>query len=94
MSGISSTFYVMSYMDEDFNNSRKWKERFVVELQNRELNVVLRKTAMILRGKVCSVNFEPPDIDLCSACHVYTISRRACIISILFIVNRFTWNSN
>ena len=41
-------------------------------------------------SKVCSINFEPPDIDLCYACHVYPISREARIISILFIVNRFT----
>ena len=45
-------------------------------------------------SKICSINFEPPDIDLCSVCHVYTISRGALIISILFIVNRFTWGSN
>ena len=29
-------------------------------------------------------------IDLCSACHVYPISRGAWIISILFILNGFT----
>ena len=29
-----------------------------------------------------------------SACHVYPISRGALIISILFIVNRFTWGLN
>ena len=45
-------------------------------------------------SKVCSINFEPPDIDLCSACHVYMISHRAWIISILFIVNRITWGLN
>ena len=28
-------------------------------------------------AKVPSINFEPPDIDLCSACHVYPISRGA-----------------
>ena len=44
--------------------------------------------------KVCSINFEPPDIDLCSTCHVYMISRGASIISILFIVNRFTCGSS
>ena len=27
--------------------------------------------------KVCSINFEPPDKDLCSACHVYPLSRGA-----------------
>ena len=42
-------------------------------------------------GKVCSINFEPPDNDLCSTCHVYPIFRRAWIISIPFIVNRFNW---
>ena len=41
--------------------------------------------------KDCSINFEPPDIALCSSCHVYTISGGAWIISILFILNRFTW---
>ena len=40
--------------------------------------------------KICSINFEPPDIDLCPACHVYLISRGAWIFSILFIPNRFT----
>ena len=44
--------------------------------------------------KVCSINFEPPDIDLCSACHVYPFSRGASIISILLIMNRFTWGLN
>ena len=44
--------------------------------------------------KVCSINFEPTDIDLCSACHAYPISRGAWIISILFIVNRFTLGLN
>ena len=39
----------------------------------------------------CSINFEPPDIDLCSGYHVYPISRGASIISVLFIANRFTW---
>ena len=42
-------------------------------------------------GKVCSINFEPPDNDLCSVCHVYPLSRGAWMISILFILNRFTW---
>ena len=41
-------------------------------------------------SEVCSINFEPPDTDLCSACHVYPLSRGACIISILFILNGFT----
>ena len=41
--------------------------------------------------KVCSINFEPPDNDLCSACHVYPLSRGAWIILILFILNGFTW---
>ena len=44
--------------------------------------------------KVCSINFEPPDNDLCSACHVYPLSRRAWIIPVLFISNRFTWGLN
>ena len=44
--------------------------------------------------KVCSINFEPSDNDLCSACHVYPLSRGAWIISILFIFNRFTWGLN
>ena len=44
--------------------------------------------------KVCSINFERPDIDLCSACHIYPISGGASIISILFIVNRFTSGLN
>ena len=39
---------------------------------------------------VCSINFEPPDNDLCSACHVYPLSRGAWIISILFPLNGFT----
>ena len=34
-------FQVMSYMDGDFNNSRKWKYRFGVMLQSLELNLVL-----------------------------------------------------
>ena len=37
----------MFHVDEDFNNSRKWKELFGVELQGRELIVVLRKTAWL-----------------------------------------------
>ena len=41
--------------------------------------------------KVYSINFEPPDNDLCSKCHVYPLSCRAWIISILFILNGFTW---
>ena len=41
--------------------------------------------------KVCSINFEPPDNDLCSACHFYLLSREAWMISILIILNRFTW---
>ena len=28
-------------------------------------------------SKVCSINFEPLDEDLCSACHVYPLSRGA-----------------
>ena len=39
-------------------------------------------------------NFEAPDNDLSSACHVYPISHRAWLISVLFIVNRFTWGLN
>ena len=27
--------------------------------------------------KVCSINFEPPDNDLCSTCHVYPLSHEA-----------------
>ena len=42
-------------------------------------------------GKVCSINFEPSDNDLCSVCHVYSLSRGARIVSVLFILNRFTW---
>ena len=34
------------------------------------------------------------DNDLCSACHVYPLSRAAWIISILFILKRFTWGLN
>ena len=47
--------------------------------------------------KVCSINFEPPDIDLCSACHVYPLFREAWVISILFIyqtkevASKFLW---
>ena len=44
--------------------------------------------------KVCSINFEPPDNDLFSPCHVYPLSRGAWIISILFILNRFIWGLN
>ena len=44
--------------------------------------------------KVCSINFEPPKNDLCSACHVYPLSCGARIISILFILNRVTWGWN
>ena len=44
--------------------------------------------------KVCSINFETPDNDFCSAYHVYPISSRTWIISILFIVNRFNWGLN
>ena len=29
--------------------------------------------------KVCSINFEPPDIDLGSACHVYPLFHGAWI---------------
>ena len=42
-------------------------------------------------SQVCSINFEPPDNDLCFACHVYPLSRGAWIISIRFILNRSTW---
>ena len=48
----------------------------------------------LLAVKVCSINFEPPDNDLCYACHVHPLSRGAWIISILFILNRFTWGLN
>ena len=43
-------FWVMFYIDEDFNNWKKWKKKyhFEVKLQSRELNLVLRKTAMIV----------------------------------------------
>ena len=44
--------------------------------------------------KVCSINFEPPDNDLCSSCHVYPLSREAWIISILFILKRFNRELN
>ena len=40
--------------------------------------------------KVCSIDSEPPDIDLCPACHVYRLFRGAQIISILFILNKLT----
>ena len=43
---------------------------------------------------VSSINFEQPDNDLCSVCHVYPLSRGAWIISILFILNRFTKGLN
>ena len=43
-----------------------------------------------LLRKVYSINFKPPDIDLCSACHVYPLFRGARIISILFILNKLT----
>ena len=43
-----------------------------------------------VRGKICSVNFEPPDNELCSARHIYQVSRGAWMISILSILNRFT----
>ena len=33
--------------------------------------------------EVSSINFEPPDIDLCFACHVYPLFRGAWIVSIL-----------
>ena len=36
----------MSNVHENFNNSRKKKINFRVELQSRELNLVLRKTAV------------------------------------------------
>ena len=38
-----------------------------------------------MKDQVCSINFEPPDSNLCSAYHVYPISRGAWIISVLFI---------
>ena len=41
--------------------------------------------------RVCSINFEPPDNDLCSACHDHPLFRGAWIISILFILNKLTW---
>ena len=63
-------------------------------LSMKMTNFQLESRDMAIFGKVCSINFEPPDIDFCSACHVYTISRGAWIISILFILNRFTWESN
>ena len=56
-----------------------------------KLQVNIAKSTGCLRKhtkvKVCSLNFEPPDIDLCSACHVYPLFREAWIISILFILN-------
>ena len=43
-------FQVMFYIDEDSNNLWKWKKyHFVEKLQSRELNLVLRKTAKIVR---------------------------------------------
>ena len=41
--------------------------------------------------RVCSIDFEPPDNDLCSACHDHPLFRGAWIISILFIFNKLTW---
>ena len=40
------SFYVMFNGHEDFNNSRKNKMNFRVELQSRELNLALRKTTI------------------------------------------------
>ena len=40
--------------------------------------------------KVCfSTSFEPPEIDLCSACHIHRLSQRARITSILFILTSY-----
>ena len=40
----------MFYIDEDFNTLKETKKYdFGVKLQSRKLNVVLRKTAMIVR---------------------------------------------
>ena len=41
--------------------------------------------------KVCSINFEPSEMDLCSACHAY---RGGWIILILSILNNFTRGLN
>ena len=65
-----------------------WK---IISLSENKLICIRVRCNENFSCKVCSINFEPPDIDLCSACHVYPISRGASIISILFIVNRFTW---
>ena len=50
-----------------------------------------RDNFSFLSSKVCSITFEPPDIDLCSACHVYPLFRGAWIMSILFILDILSW---
>ena len=64
-------------------------------LQKVTLNVITMNSDISVTNnggcKVCSINFEPPDIDLCSGCHVYPLFCRAWIISILFRLKKLTW---
>ena len=55
------------------------KERTVIALGFYLIRgkLQLRQTSVNILCKVCSVNFKPPDNDLCSACHVYPLSRGA-----------------
>ena len=57
--------------------------------------VIITPFCLQTLSKVCSINLErTDDNDLCSACHVYPLSLRARIISILFILNRLSWGLN
>ena len=67
------------------------KLQFEKSSEGYSQNIADFQCLLELVGKVCSINFEPPDNDLCSVCHVYALSRGAWIISILFILNGFTW---
>ena len=89
MEELSSLY--MSYCQVSVEISQKLGICHVRKPVSRDRRIL---TMEIEVGKVCSLNFEPPDNDLCSACHVYPLSRGAWIISILFILNRFTWGLN
>ena len=77
----------------DIPKRRQRKKRNLVFMRSRIWEILLDQFRKKI-GKVCSINVEPPENDLCSACHVYPLSRGAWIISILFILNRFTWGLN
>ena len=55
---------------------------------------ILEKKNRPYVSKVYSVNFDPPEFDLCSSCHVYPRSREAWITSVPLTLNIFTWELN